>query len=403
MLRKIPLHSLVLIISTSRLQEEEFLDRFEPYEVISKKTISNNIYGGSNRYYNSELVNSEYIKTLNLKLSIGERVVIFENNFNKNKRQFLHNIAARYDVPVYYIVYHGTIHDKGRYDEFSLNEEQIVSGDGAATVIDARIDDFIVIKKFPYADLFKDVKKRGFSGITVAGDIHGNLEALRSSLDWSLARNTLYIQLGDLVDYGRHSLECVELLYDRIIRGYAINVIGNHDRKLEKWFSQENNIRKKPDYLKYNSEIKLSDSNQQTVNKIKSLTLEQRKIFETKFNTIMNLGRYHYNIGNCSFSHAGYHQDMVNIYSDRLYGRLESIALYGNDPSTEEDYKIYTPQNMNIFVGHMIKNNIIPKKEYINNSVIVYQDTGSGKGGNLTTTDLIFKNNKLEIQSHNRW
>ena len=33
MLRKIPLHSLVLSISTSRLQEEEFLDRFDPDEI----------------------------------------------------------------------------------------------------------------------------------------------------------------------------------------------------------------------------------------------------------------------------------------------------------------------------------------------------------------------------------
>lgn len=58
--------------------------------------------------------------------------------------------------------------------------------------------------------------------ILLISDIHGNLEALEAVL--ALERWDLIYCMGDLVDYGPSSPECVELITER-----AVAVRGNHD------------------------------------------------------------------------------------------------------------------------------------------------------------------------------
>lgn len=402
-MKSIPLHSLVLLIGTSKLKEQEISDEFEESEIVSKSKISENLFGDSERHIFSDTINHELFRIINLKLSLGERVVVIDNNINYSRRMSICNIGKKYGVPIYYIIHHDSSRyaDKQKIDSFLENEDQILSGDGIANVIDTRDINFKVIKKFS-KNTFSEIKKRGFSGITVAGDVHGNSESLKESMDWAAQRNMIYLQLGDLVDYGPDPLGCVSILHDKISRGKALFVIGNHDRKIEKWLNQEANIRKNKDYLKYNNPISISESNKVTIDKILSLSDNERRIFESKFNFLMNFGKYHYNIKNFSFAHAGFDNEMFNINSDRLYGKFESICLYGNI-----DNEIWIDNicsDRTIVVGHTIKNRLFPiKVEISGGGIVMYQDTGSGKGGYLTTTDIIIKNDNLEIQSSNRW
>ena len=402
-MKTIPLHSLVLMIGTSKLKEQELLEYFDESEIVSRNKVSESLFGDSDRHVFADSINYEVFRLINLKLSFGERVVVVDNNLSYSKRMNICNIAKKYGVPIYYIIHHDNSRfaDKNKVETFVENEKYILSGDGVANVVDTRIVGIKPIKKFS-KNIFEDIKRRGFSGITVAGDIHGNMDALKESMDWALKRNMIYLQLGDLVDYGPNSLECVSILHDKIVRGQALYVIGNHDRKIEKWLAQENNIKRNKEYLKYNNPVSLSDSNRDTVNKILSLSEMDRKIFETKFNTIMNYGKYHYNIKNFSFAHAGFDNDMFSIDTDRMYGRYESVCLYGesNGNSWIDNIK----SNKTIVVGHTIKNKIIPEKYSIDGGgTVIFQDTGSGKGGFLTTTDIIIKNDLLEIQNSNRW
>lgn len=401
----IPLHSLVILVGTSKLKEQEILENFEDFEVISKSKITKNLFGDTERHIHSDIINSELYKMINLKLSLGERAVLSDLNLSRNKRVNIANIGKKFGVPVYYIIHHDQTYyaDKSKVESFLENENQILSGDNIANVVDTRIEPFSVTKKFPYNNLIEEITKRGFSGITVAGDVHGNAESLKNALDWSLARNMLFLQLGDLVDYGPDSLECVDIIHDRLIRGRALFVIGNHDKKIEKWLNQDLNIKKNKEYLKYKNPVLLSDSNKDTIDKIESLSDSSRKIFESKFNTIMNLGRYHYNIGNFSFAHAGFHQEMFNLDCDRLYGKYEAISIYGN-LNDGYDWFDCIDTDKTIMVGHTIKNKLIPEKINLNmGGEIIFQDTGSGKGGYLTTTDIVLKDNVLNIQSSNRW
>lgn len=413
-MRIIPLHSIVITVGTSNIKEQEVLSKFDSYEITNKNKISESLFGSVDKRHNNETLGYELFRFINLKLISGERVVLSGSNLNKNKRINISNLGKKYNIPVYYIITHDDQYsiDRNKVEYFEFNEEEIMNGDGVANVIDYRVEDFTAIKKFPNENILESIIQRGYKGITIAGDIHGNLEALRNSLDWALARNLLYVQLGDLVDYGNYPIECVELLYDRIIRGKAINVIGNHERKLERWLQQEKNIKHNPDYLKYKSAVNLSDSNRTTVDVITKMSPAHRRIFENKFNTLMNLGRHHYNIGNILVTHAAASKEMFQLNSNRLYGKYESLCLYGETTpdSTNTSYvNSYNwvdniPSDHMAFVGHDIRNKILSVK-VINDDggVAVFLDTGSGKGGSLSTTDLVIQDNKLVVQSSNRW
>ena len=67
--------------------------------------------------------------------------------------------------------------------------------------------------------------------VAILSDVHGNLRALENVLNSNIFKTVdKIILLGDLVDYGPHSNEVVELLSEyepKII----CNIIGNQDRK----------------------------------------------------------------------------------------------------------------------------------------------------------------------------
>lgn len=411
-MRIIPLHSIVITVGTSLIKEQEVLSHFDDYEILSKESICRNLFGSPELRQNYDLINYELYRQANLKLTNGERVILSGSNLVKGKRLNIANLSKKFGVPVYYILTHdpSVTCDKNKMELYDQNSHDIMRGDGFAHIIDFNIEHFTPIKKYPNKNILEEIKKRGYKGITVAADIHGNLEALRDSLDWALARNRLYVQLGDLIDYGINSIECVELMYDRVIRGKAINVIGNHERKLERWFLQEKNSKTNPDYFKYKSPVNLSDSNLATTKKILELSLNQRKIFEIRFNSLMNLGRYHFNIGNVTVSHASFCPEMLNIHTNRMYGKLESLSLYGetNYDSVNKVYnKSYTwtetvPENHISIVGHDILNKVnFTKMINDQNGTSLFLDTGSSKGGRLTTVDMkIEDDDTLSIENY---
>lgn len=84
--------------------------------------------------------------------------------------------------------------------------------------------------------------------VFVIGDIHGSYDALKQILvraNISTAQQpchwrdglmqTLLIQVGDLVDRGLHSLECIECLEalqktaSKAVGSHVVRLIGNHD------------------------------------------------------------------------------------------------------------------------------------------------------------------------------
>ena len=335
------------------------------------------------------------------KLSIGERVVLVGNFSLKNKRDNFIQIAKKYGVPVYFIImdenlFNDTIYGRKQKENFKINFKTFIRGDnGLASVIDSKNDlDVIAIKKFNGDKSMSSLIDSGFCGITNCGDVHGEYDLLVEAIDWSLKRGHLFSTTGDFVDYGPNNLKCINTIYERVVYGSAITTIGNHEKKILKWLSlYESGIN-------YSDKISLSEGNMVTVNEFLNLSEKEFIIMASKFRAINNFARHHNIFGNYLFTHAAAEPATWNTTSPRLVGKLEVMALYGEiDPVNKKlangyPNRIYNwidriPENKTVIVGHDIRSKTkVPKYIGTGGGTAIFMDTGSGKGGKLSSVDL---------------
>jgi hypothetical protein len=403
-MKKIPLHSLVLFISNPRTGLAQHY--FQNYEILSIESIIFSIVGEYNRYDVNSYAYNLLLYMVETKIKAGERVVIEGSLFRKEDRLTFTNIAESLGIPIYYMVKNSSVTATDRYSSnFMNNMRDILSGDNIATVINLDIETNIdIIKKISGYNIQEYIENKGFRGITAVGDVHGMLENIKIVYDWAVARNTFILFLGDYIDYGSKSIECVEYIYDLVVRGRAGCVIGNHERKILKWFDQTKNN---------NYRIQLSPANKTTIDKITAMHDREKNKFECKFRSLLNLSKNHWCISNVVFTHGAVDPQMFNIHSSRLNGKLETYALYGEVDTIEKNRpdgypnRVYNwvseiPNGCIAIVGHDIRNTSMPLIEKNKQGgTVIFLDTGSGKGGKLSTCDLKFQNSKLYIQNYN--
>ena len=242
------------------------------------------------------------------------------------------------------------------------------------------------------------------NGVVVdsAGNTHFGGNYNNNTIDWAASRNHYLIYLGDIVDHGHDNISCIEIIYDLVMRGKAFLIKGNHENKLEKWLDQIDTGAVR---------VKLSEANKLTTDAIISLPSNQKTILINRFRALMNLAKNHLIVGNTLFTHAAAEPEMFDIYSHRLKGHHESMALYGEIHETyktkDNGYpnRIYNwvtriPENKQVIVGHDIRSYQRPvtvKNE--NNGVAVFMDTGSAKGGLLSSADISFEGETLVIKN----
>lgn len=427
-MRKIPLHSLILMVGPTGSGKTSLSKaKFENYEIISSDEVRMSLIGDKYRHDINYLVEDEVSRLIDLKLRLGERVVVDSSNLTSRERLRYVEIGDSYGVPIYYIVVNRSNEDKERAlgksspspyvrknDQFFIdNEPDILRGDSRASVIDSRIEQFSVVKKFSGDNMLAQIKTRGLHGITVAGDIHGNLESLKNTIEWAQTRRCLLLQLGDVVDYGPKSVECVDLMYDRVTRGLGIMVIGNHEKKIERWISYQNLLKSDPELASTKRPPSLSEGNKATVRQIEAMTPSDRKKFEARYSALMNLARHHWIIGNFLFTHGAADPDMWKMTGSRLSSKFESLALYGevdrHSPKKENGYpnRVYdwvdrVPLGKTVVVGHDIRATLKPKiSNGVRGGTAVFMDTGSSKGGHLSTADIVFVDDELKLQNFN--
>ena len=391
-MKKIPLHCLVLMVGPTSEERTSLLLKFSPHDILSPNQIRIGIVGEANRRDVNTLVYRELNHRVSLKLELGERVVVDALHYRKSDRVSLTQIAQKLGVPIYYVV----------TDLPEEDSQDILRGDGVANVIDSRNEDFAPVHKIMSYDLINDVTERGFSGIIAVADIHGMVEPLKGAIEWAQSRNLFMVFLGDVIDYGPHPLECVELVYGVVTRGRGVMIMGNHERKIHRWLEQDaaNDVR-----------LKLSEGNRVTTDAIQHLRFDERRRFETKFHALMHLSFHHITAGKTIFVHGGAEPEMFDNYDHRLIGKFETIALFGEVDQNQrflddgKPNRIYSwvdrvPEGCQVLVGHDIRSTQIPvqiKGEA--GGLAVFMDTGSGKGGRLTTADLKIRDGELVIQS----
>ena len=386
---RIPLHSLVLDFAGVAK------DHVHEYEIILPEKVEFDLLGPGGGYFNSTEILQEIKLKIQNKLWVGERVIVDARKLKKYEREQITNIVVEYDISIFYIV------------ENSNTDRDIVRGDNKAQVVSiSKSSDLEFVNKI--SDLNQDMILHTFKGITVVGDVHGQLEPMLSVIDWARTRNNFIIFLGDIIDFGPNSLECIEKAYDIVVRNKGLVILGNHERKIYKWLNKLNNK-----FIK----LYISEANRRTIEKIRALTPSEKRKWEVKFRTIINLSKTHFYFNDLFFVHAAFSSEMLNHKNQRILpANLEKIALFGcmeenadreadTPPKLDYSWTDNVPTDLQVFVGHEVRSNIKPLiTDSADGGRVYFMDTGSGKEGHLTSADIQFDTDgKSLVQNFNNW
>lgn len=348
MIVQLPFHSLVLC------QDYSYLDNFINHERLSIRIVENDLVGNNSRFRSSSIILNELYHRVNLKLSLGERVVVYVGDLSVTEQNQLQSMAT----------------NQGAHVSQFQNE---------------------FITAMPY------FVQSQWKGITIVGDVHGDLKSLSQTIEWAQSRQHYIWFLGDIIDYGKESLETMNRIYNLVMYSKASMILGNHERKIARWIEQkeQNNV-----YLR------LSDGNKITINAIEKLSPIERKKWLGRFRALISHSTLLQKLNNITLVHAAAHPSLWNVPNDIL---VEQFALYGESVHTGKTFnRIYNwvddvPDGQLVFVGHDVQSKWPIVKTNTNGGKVVFLDTGCGKDGLLSSADLKFDTNgNLRIECFHR-
>jgi predicted kinase len=391
MRKLVPLHCLVITVGPMPSANETMLGKYFPkYDVISADAVRYDIGGDSSRRDIDGVVFSEIHRRVETKLRLGERAVVNAANLRRDGRMALASIGQKLGVPVFYLVCDNPNAETVMRQRFTSAERDILRGDGIADVIDLRVCDLDVVQKLGPNPL--DQIRSRFNGITVIGDIHGMYHSLLAALDWARSRRHFALFLGDVVDYGSGTLECADEVYRTVMRGNGELIIGNHERKIARWIDQTERGRHM---------MRLSEGNKVTTAALNQLGASRRDHWMARFRGLVSRSPQTLTLDNYVFTHAAIHPSWWT--GDRDEKNMENFSLFGEfdtspQPFTEANrpHRTYNwveqvPANMTVFVGHDARSTTAPiTTTNDRGGKAVFMDTGSGKGGYLSSVDLRF-------------
>ena len=380
----IPLHSLVIIAARGagdgvRVAEVEAM--FPAHEIIRAESVSRDLAGPGPRPELAAIIQSEIKHRIALKLSLGERAVVHDSHRRGDWRNGLARLAERQGAPVIRL----------------LTEPGHDCPDAGTTAIAFGRDTIAVVTPLPDNPL--EHISNGFRGITVIGDVHGNLPALKSAVAWATGRNQFVWFLGDVIDYGNEPLAAFDLVHGMVMGGTAAMVIGNHERKIARWAQHHEDGDRRA--------FRLSEGNQVTAAALNALDAGARQAWLGRFRAVLGRVSLLVRMGNVSLVHGAMHPD---VWSGRDNPRdIENYALYGEPdmrPGTAfrqgHSWVDSVPPGETVFVGHDVRSTMAPiAVTGALGGKVVFLDTGSGKGGPLATADLRFAGKELRLENFN--
>jgi hypothetical protein len=378
-MRQIPLHCVVIALGESN-SRQSVLDTFPSHEFLRDTEIRLELIGEYPRYGVNEIIALEIQRRMTVKLKLGERVIVDKVELNKIERIALANAASRCGVPVFYLI-------------FGEVERDAQCGDGLAEVIDIRNVEINSLHPLLGRDLFTELSDK-WNGVTVLGDIHGMYQSARAAMDWARQRNHFLVFSGDIVDYGPGTLEVADEVYNLVTRGQGILVLGNHERKIMRWID--------------GMRARLSDGNRVTTSALQALSDTARQKWIGRFRGLYQNSALYHTIGNVRFVHAALHPAYWSGKSDR---ELENHAFFGeiDQAKSRQDHPVRSyrwveniPADHMVIVGHDIRSIELPVVQTNRQGgQAIFMDTGSGKGGHLTSADLSFTKSELKLSHFN--
>jgi Calcineurin-like phosphoesterase len=227
--------------------------------------------------------------------------------------------------------------------------------------------------------------RKGFDGILVFGDVHGDFEAINRAYDYSVKENFFFVSLGDLVDRSRQPYETIELMHKVIQDGRGAFTMGNHDDKFHRHIS--------------GSTVQFSRDANQTLEDVGD---SRKDKFFKMYMEVMN-DRFFSNVfhtfDDFVFVHAAAHKSMFTGFPNvTKTERARYLVGETNGERHEDGYpvRLYNwvndiPSGKTVIVGHdrtpVNPSSVITEphvKTNNNGGKAVFIDTGGGKGGHVT-------------------
>ena len=344
----IPFHCLVFC-------DRKRLALFPPHERLSPEIIALDLVGDARRDLDS-IVSAELRHRVGLKLSLGQRVAVAVDDAQKHLL--------------------GTL---------ATNQ--------GARLIDLHTD-MPLVPALPMEPL--EYLRASWKGITVVGDVHGDLQALVAVMAWAEARQHFLWFLGDVIDYGADTLETTNRIYHAVMQGVAALILGNHERKIAKWLDQRDNGR----------HLRVNDGNLVTIRALESLKPVARKQWVGRFRSLLSHAVLMQQIEQITLVHGAVHP---TLWTDTPnYPLIEQFALYGeSDHSSGKFHRVHrwidaVPKGQMVFIGHDVMAVLPTVVTGGNGGQVVFLDTGCGTGGYLSSADLRFTDSGLRLECFNR-
>lgn len=236
------------------------------------------------------------------------------------------------------------------------------------------------------------------AGLTVVGDIHGMRSSAEAAVAHARARNHFILFLGDVIDYGPHSLETADLVHDLVVDGHAAMIRGNHERKIARWLDQGE---------AGEITIQVSHGNQATIDAVEALPEGPRAAWIARFRHLLARSTMMAEVGDLVFAHGAVHPSFWTGLTPKA---AESYAYFGQvDRSAPmiDGYPVRTygwadeiPAGMTVIVGHDVRSPIEPLVvEGARGGRAIFLDTGSAKGGRLSVADYRLDGDGLRFEA----
>lgn len=230
---------------------------------------------------------------------------------------------------------------------------------------------------------------RGFAGIRVVGDVHGEAAAFAHAVEGARADELFVLQLGDLTDFGPDSPGVLRLMFDLMDEGRGLFLLGNHDHKLRR-------------ALTGGRVTVAADGLGRTLDQLAAApdgaALAARAAAEIARAPawLRDGGRF--------FVHGGYHDAMLHrapppdagehkpegVLTRALFGQVTGRLRADGYPERSHRWVDRIPAGLTVYCGHDRRS--LDGRPFVQDGAgggrAVFLDTGAGKGGHLAWIDL---------------
>jgi len=236
-----------------------------------------------------------------------------------------------------------------------------------------------------------DLQRRGFAGLRVVGDVHGDAVAFGHAAAGAEAERLFVLQLGDLTDHGPDSPAALRLMFGLLDARRGRFLLGNHDHKLRRALLGQK--------VQFAAEG-LGRTLAQLEAAADGAALSARAIAEVA------VAPAWLRLGDWVFVHAGFHPGMLGrpppaeagaqkpdpLLSRALFGQVTGRLQPDGYPERLLDWVDRIPTGMVVYCGHDRRSPdgrpFVLEGEAGGRAVFL--DTGAGKGGHLSWIDLRF-------------